>query len=59
MIVSSCVSGEVGWTRYVIYFLNEVRLNFVEFATDAIQMAFFVLGDGLICELCRLCLDDD
>lgn len=28
-----------------------------EFPTDAIQMAFSVLEDGLICEMCRICLD--
>jgi hypothetical protein len=53
----SCVPGVVGWTRYVSYLLNEVRLNVIDFQTDGIQMAFSVLGDGLICERCCVCLD--
>ena len=39
------------------YYLNEVQLNVVDFPTDGIQMAFSVVGDGLICEMCRVCLD--
>jgi hypothetical protein len=47
----------VSWTRYVNYFLNKVRLNLVDFPTEAIEIAFSLLGDGLICEMCRVCLD--